>query len=233
MARSHLHHERHQVSRIGWMRAAMLGANDGIVSTASLIIGVASASAGQGEIAVAGVAALVAGAMSMAAGEYVSVSSQSDAEQAELAKERKELIDLPEAEHSELADIYEERGLKPETAREVARQLMADDPLRAHARDELGITDLSAAQPVQAAISSAVSFAIGAALPLSLVWIVPLGVLVPVEAAASLVFLALLGAVGAKAGGASIGRAILRVTFWGGLAMALTAGIGHLIGGVI
>lgn len=233
MARSHFHHERHQVSRIGWMRAAMLGANDGIVSTASLIIGVASASAGQGEIAVAGVAALVAGAMSMAAGEYVSVSSQSDAEQAELAKERKELIDLPEAEHSELADIYEERGLKPETAREVARQLMADDPLRAHARDELGITDLSAAQPVQAAISSAVSFAIGAALPLSLVWIVPLGVLVPVEAAASLVFLALLGAVGAKAGGASIGRAILRVTFWGGLAMALTAGIGHLIGGVI
>lgn len=233
MARSHFHHERHRLSRIGWMRAAVLGANDGIVSTASLIIGVASASAGQGEIAVAGIAALVAGAMSMAAGEYVSVSSQSDAEQAELAKERQELIDLPEAEHAELADIYEARGLNPETAREVASQLMADDPLRAHARDELGITDLSVAQPVQAAISSAISFAVGAALPLSLIWLVPLGMLVPVEAAASLVFLALLGAVGAKAGGASIWRPTLRVTFWGALAMALTAGIGHLVGGVI
>ncbi|WP_430401285.1 VIT1/CCC1 transporter family protein [Hyphomonas sp.] len=233
MARSHFHHEHHRLSRIGWMRAAVLGANDGIVSTASLIIGVASASAGQGEIAVAGIAALVAGAMSMAAGEYVSVSSQSDAEQAELAKERQELIDLPEAEHAELADIYEARGLNPETAKEVASQLMADDPLRAHARDELGITDLSVAQPVQAAISSAISFAVGAALPLSLIWLVPLGMLVPVEAAASLVFLALLGAVGAKAGGASIWRPTLRVTFWGALAMALTAGIGHLVGGVI
>lgn len=233
MARSHFHHEHHRLSRIGWMRAAVLGANDGIVSTASLIIGVASASADQGEIAVAGIAALVAGAMSMAAGEYVSVSSQSDAEQAELAKERQELIDLPEAEHAELADIYEARGLNPETAREVASQLMADDPLRAHARDELGITDLSVAQPVQAAISSAISFAVGAALPLSLIWLVPLGMLVPVEAAASLVFLALLGAVGAKAGGASIWRPTLRVTFWGALAMALTAGIGHLVGGVI
>ncbi|WP_439620987.1 VIT1/CCC1 transporter family protein [Hyphomonas sp.] len=233
MARSHFHHEHHRLSRIGWMRAAVLGANDGIVSTASLIIGVASASAGQGEIAVAGIAALVAGAMSMAAGEYVSVSSQSDAEQAELAKERQELIDLPEAEHAELADIYEARGLNPETAKEVASQLMADDPLRAHARDELGITDLSVAQPVQAAISSAISFAVGAALPLSLIWLVPLGMLVPVEAAASLVFLALLGAVGAKAGGASIWRPTLRVTFWGALAMVLTAGIGHLVGGVI
>lgn len=233
MARSHFHHEHHRLSRIGWMRAAVLGANDGIVSTASLIIGVASASADQGEIAVAGIAALVAGAMSMAAGEYVSVSSQSDAEQAELAKERQELVDLPEAEHAELADIYEARGLNPETAREVASQLMADDPLRAHARDELGITDLSVAQPVQAAISSAISFAVGAALPLSLIWLVPLGMLVPVEAAASLVFLALLGAVGAKAGGASIWRPTLRVTFWGALAMALTAGIGHLVGGVI
>ena len=222
MARSHFHHEHHRLSRIGWMRAAVLGANDGIVSTASLIIGVASASAGQGEIAVAGIAALVAGSMSMAAGEYVSVSSQSDAEQAELAKERQELIDLHEA-----------GGLNPETAKEVASQLMADDPLRAHARDELGITDLSVAQPVQAAISSAISFAVGAALPLSLIWLVPLGMLVPVEAAASLVFLALLGAVGAKAGGASIWRPTLRVTFWGALAMALTAGIGHLVGGVI
>jgi len=233
MARSHFHYERHQMSRIGWMRAAVLGANDGIVSTASLIIGVAAASSGKGEIAVAGVAALVAGAMSMAAGEYVSVSSQSDAEQAELAKERQELIDLPEAELAELAGIYEERGLKPETAKEVASQMTADDPLRAHARDELGITDMTAAKPVQAAISSAISFAIGASLPLALVWIVPLGVLVPVEAAASLVFLALLGAVGAKAGGASIWRPTLRVTFWGALAMALTAGIGHLVGGVI
>lgn len=233
MARSHFHYERHQMSRIGWMRAAVLGANDGIVSTASLIIGVAAASSGKGEIAVAGVAALVAGAMSMAAGEYVSVSSQSDAEQAELTKERQELIDLPEAELAELAGIYEERGLKPETAKEVASQMTADDPLRAHARDELGITDMTAAKPVQAAISSAISFAIGASLPLALVWIVPLGVLVPVEAAASLVFLALLGAVGAKAGGASIWRPTLRVTFWGALAMALTAGIGHLVGGVI
>jgi vacuolar iron transporter family protein len=233
MARSHFHDERHQMSRIGWMRAAVLGANDGIVSTASLIIGVAAASSGKGEIAVAGVAALVAGAMSMAAGEYVSVSSQSDAEQAELAKERQELIDLPEAELAELAGIYEDRGLKPETAKEVASQMTADDPLRAHARDELGITDMTAAKPVQAAISSAISFAIGASLPLALVWIVPLGLLVPVEAAASLVFLALLGAVGAKAGGAGIWRPTLRVTFWGALAMALTAGIGHLVGGVI
>ena len=215
MTRLHNHSERHQISRIGWMRAAVLGANDGIVSTASLIIGVAAASAGRGEIAVAGVAALVAGAMSMAAGEYVSVSSQSDAEQAELA------------------GIYEERGLKPETAKEVASQLMADDPLRAHARDELGITDMTAANPVQAAISSAISFAIGASLPLALVWIVPIGLLVPVEAGASLVFLALLGAVGAKAGGARLWRPTLRVTFWGALAMAMTAGIGHLVGGTI
>ncbi|KCZ94317.1 VIT1/CCC1 transporter family protein [Hyphomonas johnsonii] len=233
MSRLKVHHEHHQLGRIGWMRAAVLGANDGIVSTASLIIGVAAASAGQGEILVAGVAALVAGSMSMAAGEYVSVSSQSDAEQAELAKERQELIDLPEAEHAELAGIYEERGLKPETAKEVAHQLMADDPLRAHARDELGITDLTAAKPIQAAISSAISFAVGAALPLALVWLVPLGALVTAEAVASLLFLALLGAVGARAGGASIWRPMLRVTFWGALAMAITAGIGHLVGAVI
>jgi len=233
MARSHHHTERHQLSRIGWMRAAVLGANDGIVSTASLIIGVAAAEAAQGEILVAGVAALVAGAMSMAAGEYVSVSSQSDAEQAELAKERQELIDMPEAEHAELAGIYEERGLKPETAHEVARQLTANDALRAHARDELGITDLSVAKPIQAAISSAISFAVGASLPLALVWLVPLHALVPAEAVASLIFLALLGAVGARAGGASIWKPMLRVTFWGALAMAITAGIGHMVGGVI
>ena len=233
MARSHFHTERHQLSRIGWMRAAVLGANDGIVSTASLIIGVAAASAAQGEILVAGVAALVAGAMSMAAGEYVSVSSQSDAEQAELAKERQELIDMPEAEHAELAGIYVERGLSPETANEVATQLTADDPLRAHARDELGITDLSAAKPIQAAVSSALSFAVGAALPLGLVWLVPLHSLVAAEAVASLVFLALLGAVGARAGGAGIWKPMLRVTFWGALAMAITAGIGHMVGAVI
>jgi VIT1/CCC1 family predicted Fe2+/Mn2+ transporter len=215
------------------MRAAVLGANDGIVSTASLIIGVAAASAAPGEILIAGVAALVAGAMSMAAGEYVSVSSQSDAEQAELAKERQELIDMPEAEHAELAGIYEDRGLNPETAKEVASQLTADDPLRAHARDELGITDLTAAKPIQAAISSALSFAVGASLPLALVWLVPLHALVAAEAVASLVFLALLGAVGARAGGASIWRPMLRVTFWGALAMAITAGIGHMVGGVI
>ena len=233
MARSHFHTERHQLSRIGWMRAAVLGANDGIVSTASLIIGVAAASAAQGEILVAGVAALVAGAMSMAAGEYVSVSSQSDAEQAELAKERQELIDMPEAEHAELAGIYVERGLSPETENEVATQLTADDPLRAHARDELGITDLSAAKPIQAAVSSALSFAVGAALPLGLVWLVPLHSLVAAEAVASLVFLALLGAVGARAGGAGIWKPMLRVTFWGALAMAITAGIGHMVGAVI
>jgi len=233
MARSHFHTERHQLSRIGWMRAAVLGANDGIVSTASLIIGVAAASAAPGEILIAGVAALVAGAMSMAAGEYVSVSSQSDAEQAELAKERQELIDMPEAEHAELAGIYEDRGLNPETAKEVASQLTADDPLRAHARDELGITDLTAAKPIQAAMSSALSFAVGASLPLALVWLVPLHALVAAEAVASLVFLALLGAVGARAGGASIWRPMLRVTFWGALAMAITAGIGHMVGGVI
>lgn len=215
------------------MRAAVLGANDGIVSTASLIIGVAAASAAPGEILIAGVAALVAGAMSMAAGEYVSVSSQSDAEQAELAKERLELIDMPEAEHAELAGIYEDRGLNPETAKEVASQLTAADPLRAHARDELGITDLTAAKPIQAAISSALSFAVGASLPLALVWLVPLHALVAAEAVASLVFLALLGAVGARAGGASIWRPMLRVTFWGALAMAITAGIGHMVGSVI
>ncbi|WP_340691543.1 VIT family protein [Hyphomonas sp.] len=215
------------------MRAAVLGANDGIVSTASLIIGVAAAEAAQGEILIAGVAALVAGAMSMAAGEYVSVSSQSDAEQVELAKERQELIDMPEAEHAELAGIYEERGLNPETAREVASQLMAKDPLRAHARDELGITDLSVARPIQAAISSALSFSVGAALPLALVWLVPLHALVPAEAVASLIFLALLGAIGARAGGASTWKPMLRVTFWGALAMAITAGIGHMVGGVV
>jgi vacuolar iron transporter family protein len=233
MARSHFHTERHQLSRIGWMRAAVLGANDGIVSTASLIIGVAAASAAPGEILIAGVAALVAGAMSMAAGEYVSVSSQSDAEQAELAKERQELIDMPEAEHAELAGIYEDRGLDPATAQEVASQLTADDALRAHARDELGITDLTAAKPIQAAISSALSFAVGASLPLALVWLVPLHALVAAEAVASLIFLALLGAVGARAGGASIWKPTLRVTFWGALAMAITAGIGHMVGTVI
>ncbi|MEH6489816.1 VIT family protein [Hyphomonas oceanitis] len=233
MARSHHHIERHLVSRIGWMRAAVLGANDGIVSTASLIIGVASASAAQGEILIAGVAALVAGAMSMAAGEYVSVSSQSDAEQADLARERKELKDGPAAEHAELAGIYVERGLTPDTAKEVARQLMAHNALEAHARDELGITDLTAAKPVQAAFSSAVSFIVGAALPLALVWLVPLTSLIWVEAVASLGFLALLGAVGARAGGADMLRPTIRVTFWGALAMAITASIGHLIGGVI
>ncbi|KCZ54458.1 VIT1/CCC1 transporter family protein [Hyphomonas chukchiensis] len=233
MARSHHHVERHLVSRIGWMRAAVLGANDGIVSTASLIIGVASASAAQGEILIAGVAALVAGAMSMAAGEYVSVSSQSDAEQADLARERKELKEGPVAEHAELAGIYVDRGLTPETAKEVARQLMAHNALEAHARDELGITDLTAAKPVQAALSSAVSFTVGAALPLALVWLVPVTSLIWVEAVASLGFLALLGAIGARTGGAAMLRPTIRVTFWGALAMAITAGIGHLIGGVV
>lgn len=227
---SRLHAENHLVSRIGWLRAAVLGANDGIVSTASLIMGVASASAGRSEILVAGVAGLVAGAMSMAAGEYVSVSSQSDTENADLARERKELQTQPEAELQELTQIYVARGLTPDLAHQVAVQLSAHDALASHARDELGIVEHLAARPVEAALTSAATFAVGAALPLLMVFIVPADLLVYVVAAASLVFLALLGAVGAKAGGADMLKATTRVTFWGALAMALTAGIGALVG---
>lgn len=224
------HSERHSVSRIGWLRAAVLGANDGIVSTASLIIGVASAAGGRGEVLVAGIAGLVAGAMSMAAGEYVSVSSQADTEAADLARERTELAADPEAELSELATIYRSRGLDEHTARIVAQQLTAHDALTAHARDELAINDLTKAQPILAAFTSAATFTAGAALPLLIAALVPLALLMMVEAIASLLFLALLGAIGARAGGAPILRGVIRVTFWGAIAMALTAGIGRIVG---
>jgi VIT1/CCC1 family predicted Fe2+/Mn2+ transporter len=232
MARA-LHRERHLVARIGWLRAAVLGANDGIVSTASLIVGVAAAAAGRGEILVAGAAGLVAGAMSMAAGEYVSVSSQSDTEAADLERERAELAADPAAEHAELAGIYRARGLDAETAERVVQQLMAGDALAAHARDELGISDFTTARPVQAALTSAATFSVGAALPLLMVILLPPAMLVIGVSAASLLFLAVLGAVGARVGGAGIVRATARVTFWGALAMGLTAGIGRLVGTVV
>jgi VIT1/CCC1 family predicted Fe2+/Mn2+ transporter len=218
------------VSRIGWLRAAVLGANDGIVSTASLIVGVAVASATTSDVLVAGVAGLVAGAMSMAAGEYVSVSSQSDTEHADIAREQVELASQPASEHEELTQIYIKRGLEPELARKVANQLMARDALGAHARDELGISEVTTARPVQAALTSAATFAVGASLPLAMVLIAPQAALVPAVALTSLLFLALLGAVGARAGGANVWEATFRVTFWGALAMALTAGIGTLVG---
>ncbi len=233
MSRLRLHPENHFVSRIGWLRAAVLGANDGIISTASLIVGVAAATATQSEVLIAGVAGLVAGAMSMAAGEYVSVSSQSDTEQADLARERAELSENPEYELDELAGIYIKRGVDQVLARQVAQQLMTKDALTAHARDELGISEITTARPVQAALASAATFSIGAAMPLLMVVVSPAGALVPVVSAASLGFLALLGAVGAKTGGANVLRATARVTFWGALAMALTAGIGKLFGTVV
>ena len=225
-----LHGENHLVSRIGWLRAAVLGANDGIVSTASLIVGVAAAAATRGDILITGAAGLVAGAMSMAAGEYVSVSSQSDTEQADLARERQELLDNPALEQAELADIYVKRGLDRDLAVQVARQLMARDALGSHARDELGISEVTTARPVQAALTSAATFAVGAALPLLMAVVTPIAWLLPAVSAASLGFLALLGAIGARAGGAPVLRATVRVTFWGALAMALTAGIGALLG---
>lgn len=230
MSRLHIHPEAHLVDRIGWLRAAVLGANDGIVSTASLVVGVAAASPNTSEVLLAGVAGLVAGAMSMAAGEYVSVSSQSDTESADLERERGELATQPAYERQELAEIYVKRGLDPELALKVADQLMAKDPLGAHARDELGISDTTAARPVQAALTSAATFAVGAALPLAMVMLVPAGQLVPAVSGAALIFLAVLGAVGAKAGGANVARATMRVTFWGAFAMGLTAAIGALVG---
>jgi VIT1/CCC1 family predicted Fe2+/Mn2+ transporter len=230
MSRLRIHTENHLVKRIGWLRASVLGANDGIVSTASLIIGVASASVGQNEILIAGVAGMVAGAMSMAAGEYVSVSSQSDTEQSDLAREREELAQQPEAELDELTQIYVARGVEESLAREVSIQLMKKDALAAHARDELGISEITAARPIQAAFSSAGSFTVGAILPLVTALICPANILVPAVSMASLAFLALLGAIGAKAGGANIIKATMRVTFWGALAMALTAGIGAIFG---
>jgi VIT1/CCC1 family predicted Fe2+/Mn2+ transporter len=233
MSRLQAHPESHLVARIGWLRAAVLGANDGIVSTASLIVGVAAAAATQNDVLIAGVAGLVAGAMSMAAGEYVSVSSQSDTEQADLGREREELSKNIGFEREELTDIYVKRGVDPALARQVAEQLMAKDALLAHARDELGISEITTARPVQAALTSAGTFAVGAAMPLLMVLVSPASMLVPMVSAASLVFLALLGAIGARAGGANILRATARVTFWGALAMALTAGIGALFGTVV
>lgn len=224
------HLERHTVQRIGWLRAAVLGANDGIVSTASLVVGVAAASQGRGEILLAGVAGLVAGAFSMAAGEYVSVSTQADTEAADIARERAELRDQPALEREELANIYVARGLQPALARDVAEQLMAHDALGAHARDELGISHLSTARPVQAAVTSALTFSAGAALPLVAALVSPTNAIGPVVAATSLALLAALGAVGALAGGASAWKAVVRVTFWGGLALAATAGVGALFG---
>ncbi len=233
MSRLHQHPESHLVARIGWLRAAVLGANDGIVSTASLIVGVAAASAATSEVLIAGVAGLVAGAMSMAAGEYVSVSSQSDTESADLARERAELAGQPQFEREELTRLYTERGVQPDLARQVADQLMAKDALGAHARDELGISEVTAARPIQAALTSAATFAVGAAMPLAMVLLMPRALLVAGVSIASLVFLALLGGIGARAGGANVARATLRVTFWGALAMALTAGIGAIFGTVV
>jgi VIT1/CCC1 family predicted Fe2+/Mn2+ transporter len=228
-----VHLERHRTARIGWLRAAVLGANDGIVSTASLIVGVAAANAGRSEILVAGVAGLVAGAMSMAAGEYVSVSSQADTERADVARERDELATQPEFEKRELAEIYVARGLTPELAGLVARQLMAHDALGAHSRDELGMSDTVSARPVQAGLTSAASFAGGAALPLLASLVAPAPQVGSVVAGTSLVFLVALGALSARMGGAPMLKASVRVAFWGALAMGITAAVGRLFGTVV
>ena len=222
--------ENHRTQHIGWLRAAVLGANDGIVSTASLILGVAAASATQGPVLVAGVAGLVAGAMSMAAGEYVSVSSQSDTEHADIARETIELATDGVHELAELTAIYIQRGLDPNLARQVATQLTAHDALAAHTRDELGISDTVSAKPLQAALVSALSFIVGAGLPLLTAWLAPFSTLKPVVAATSLLFLVILGGLAAYTGGAGIVKGILRVTFWGALAMGITAGVGMLFG---
>lgn len=224
------HTERHKTHRIGWLRAAVMGANDGIVSTASLILGVAAAGATVKSMLITGVAGLVAGAMSMAAGEYVSVSSQSDTESADIEKERIELATQPEHEHAELAAIYVGRGLSKALAADVATQLMAHDALGAHSRDELGISDLTTARPVQAALASAATFSVGAALPLLVVLLVPASILMWAVAGSSLLFLAVLGALAGRTGGSPKLTAAIRVTFWGALAMALTAGVGALLG---
>ncbi len=224
------HRERHRTQRIGWLRAAVLGANDGIVSTASLVVGVAASHATHSAVLIAGVAGLAAGALSMAAGEYVSVSSQADTERADLERERTELATDVESERDELTSIYIDRGLEPALAREVALQLMAKDPLAAHARDELGISDIVSARPIQAALTSAITFAAGAALPLLAVIVSPLAYAVPIVSGTSLLFLALLGSLAAYTGGAPVLTGAVRVTFWGALAMGLTAGVGALFG---
>ena len=227
------HPERHRTERIGWLRAAVLGANDGIVSTASLLVGVAGAGAGRAELLVAGVAGLMAGAMSMAAGEYVSVSSQSDTEAADIAREREELRVAPEAEHRELGAIYEGRGLTPELASQVAAQLMRHDALGAHSRDELGISSTLAARPMQAAFTSALTFTAGAALPLLAALLASAANVEVAIVATALLFLTGLGALAARVGGAPVARAAGRVAFWGALAMALTFGVGKLFGTVV
>lgn len=233
MSRLHSHPERHASSRIGWLRAAVLGANDGIVSTASLVVGVAASEASRSSVLVAGVAALFAGAMSMAAGEYVSVSSQADTERADLEREGLELKLKPELEREELIGIYEARGVDEGTAASVADQMMAHDALGAHARDELGLSETMSARPLQAAFTSALTFTAGAAAPLLVAALTPRSHLVVAVAAVSLLCLALLGALGARAGGAPLMRSILRVSFWGALAMAVTAGVGRLFGAAI
>ncbi len=225
--------ERHYSGRIGWLRAAVLGANDGIVSTASLIVGVAAAQAARGDVLIAGVAGLVAGSMSMAAGEYVSVSSQADVEKADLDRERTELEADPHFEREELAKIYMGRGLEAGLARQVAEQLMAHDALGAHARDELGLSATHKARPIQAATASAATFALGAVLPLSMVAWVPMSGLIAAVSGSALIFLAALGGLSARAGGAKVGIGIARVTFWGALAMGLTAGVGSLFGAML
>lgn len=224
------HHELHRAHRVGWLRASVLGANDGIVSTASLIVGVAAADVTKESILLAGVAGLVAGAMSMAAGEYVSVSSQADTEAADLEQERRSLEHNYEFELEELAEIYEGRGVEKELSRQVAGQLMAHDALGAHARDEIGFTDVGSARPVQAALSSAAAFTVGAILPLGVAWMVGVDTVIEAVSIASLAFLAMLGSVAARAGGASMTKGALRVTAWGALAMLATAGIGRLFG---
>ncbi len=231
MARRHT--ETHLLERIGWLRASVLGANDGIVSTSSLVLGVAAAGADSASMLLTGTAGLVAGAMSMAAGEYVSVSSQADAEAADIAKEKAELADSPAAERAELVAIYQKRGLDRALAEQVTDQLMAKDALKAHLRDELGLTDEMAARPIQAAWASALAFSIGAALPLLAAYLAPRASVDYWIAGGSLLFLALLGGVGAKMGGAPVGKAVLRVTFWGAFAMAATAGIGSLFGATV
>jgi len=225
-----IHGKRHRSQRMGWLRAAVLGANDGILSTSSLIVGVAASSADRGAVLTAGIAGLVAGALSMAAGEYVSVSSQRDTENADLKRERHELATDAEGELIELTGIYMQRGLDRTLARQVAEQLTANDALEAHARDELGISAINIARPVQAALASAASFAAGALLPLLVTWIVPDRLIEAIVTPASLVFLALLGAVAARTGGASMWKGSLRITFWGALAMGITAAVGALFG---
>jgi len=227
------HTERHRSERVGWLRAAVMGANDGIVSTASLVLGVAGAGAGRSDVLVAGVAGLVAGAMSMAAGEYVSVSSQSDTEEADLARERHELATDHEHELAELAGIYAGRGIEPELAKQVAEQLMAHDALGAHARDELGISEQKRARPVQAAFASAGTFVVGAAIPLLVVALAPERATTSIVVITSLVFLATMGGIAARAGGANAVTGAIRVTFWGALAMAITFAVGRIFGAVV